>query len=266
MKKLSFLAIAFAAFALAACTGTKEPKAEDKTETKSFEQEQVEAKIKMEIDSIAADLNKLKQLPFVQEGSKFELTKEEKQAKPDYLLDAAVAEKAQTLAEKYRILSALSVDKKIAALYEMPVEEYDKAIAKLSAAIDDPSFKALEGTNGSFFETTDSLYKYMSENGRINQFWQLAAAGLVEQLFVMNKNADKFLSVFDNNAASDVTYRIVLVLDALDRLTQYDPEVKPVVEALAPLKELNATSVEQLKEQLAKAKEGIEAARKALIK
>lgn len=265
MKKLSFLAIAFVAFALVACTGNKAPKPEDVTEQKSFEQEQVEAKIKQEIDSIAKELGQLKQLPFIQEGSDFQLTKEEKQVKPDYLLSPSVAEEAQTLAEKYRILSALNVDKKIAALYEMPVEEYDKAITKLSADIDDPSFKVLDNAN-SFFENTDSLYKSMNENGRINQFWQLASAALVEQLFVINKNADKFLSVFDDKAASDVTYRLVLVLDALDRLTQYDPEVKPVTEALAPLKVLNATTVNELKAQLAEAKDNIDAARKALIK
>ncbi|MBO4819906.1 MAG: hypothetical protein J5548_00360 [Prevotella sp.] len=265
MKKLTLLAIAFVAFALVACKGSKDPKAEEKTEPKSFEQEQVEAKIKQEVDSIAALVGKLKQFPFVQEGTKFELTKEEKQVQPDYLLDAAVAEQAQTLAEKYRILSALSVDKKIAALYDMPVDAYDKAIAKLSADIDDPSFKVIDQAN-SLFETTDTLYKTMEQNGRINQFWQLASAGLVEQLFVMNKNAEKFLTVFDDQAASDVTYRIVLVLDALDRLTQYDPEVKPVAEALVPLKELNATSVKEFKDQLAKASDKIDAARKALIK
>ena len=72
----------------------------------------------MHIDSIAADLGKLKQLPFVQEGNGgITLTKEEKQVKPDYLLNANVAEEATTLAEKYRILSALNVDRKIAALY-----------------------------------------------------------------------------------------------------------------------------------------------------
>ena len=266
MKKLSFLAIAFAAFALTACfTGNKDPKAEEKTEQKSFEQDQVEQKIKQEIDSIAETMGQLKQLPFVQEGSKFELTKEEKQTKPDYLLEASVAEKAQTLTEKYRILSALSVDKKIAALYEMPVEEYDKAIAKLTADVDDPSFKDID-VNKSFFENTDTLYKAMEKNGRITQFWQLAAAGLVEQLFVINKNADKFLSVVDDKTAGDLTYHIVLVLDALGRLTEYDPEVKPVAEALEPLKVLNATKVDELKAQFAEAKDKIEAARKALIK
>ena len=140
MKKLSILAIAFAAIAFAACGGKKSAQAEEATDSlKSFEQQQIEASIKMHMDSIASELGKLKTLPFLNEGKDgITLTKEEKQVKPDYLLAASVADEATTLTEKYRIMSALSVDKKIAALYEMPVEDYDKAITKLAADINDP--------------------------------------------------------------------------------------------------------------------------------
>ena len=142
MKKLSILAIAFAAVILASCGGKKTDQPEAAQNEKSFEQEQIEASIKMHIDSIAAEIGQLKQFPFVQEGG-LTLTNEEKQVKPEYLLNPSVAEEAATLSEKYRILSALSVDKKIASLYEMPTDEYDKAIAKLTADINDPSFKVI---------------------------------------------------------------------------------------------------------------------------
>ena len=220
----------------------------------------------MHMDSIASELGKLKSLPFLNEGKDgITLTKEEKQVKPDYLLAASVADEATTLTEKYRIMSALSVDKKIAALYEMPVEDYDKAINKLAADINDPSFKAIEDTN-TIFETTTTLYDEMEKNGRINYFWQLAAAALVEQLYVINQNADKFLTAFNDDAAANVTFRIVLVLDAVNRLAQYDPDIEPVAKAIAPLETLNATTVAEMKEQLAKAKDQISAARKTLMK
>ena len=266
MKKLSILAIAFAAIAFAACGGKKNAQAEAGADSlKSFEQQQIEASIKMHFDSIAAEIGKLKQLPFVQEGNGgITLTKEEKQVKPDYLLAANVADNATTLAEKYRILSALNVDQKIAALYEMPTDEYDKAITKLAADINDPSFKAIENTN-TLFETSTTLYDAMNENGRINYFWQMASAALVEQLYLTNQNADKFLSAFDDDAAANVTFRIVLILDAVNRLSEYDPDIKPIAEALAPLEVLNATTVDELKTQLSEAKDKINAARKALI-
>ena len=267
MKKLSFLAIAFAVIALAACGGKKSAQADEATDSlKSFEQQQIEASIKMHMDSIASELGKLKSLPFLNEGKDgITLTKQEKQVKPDYLLPANVAEEATTLTEKYRIMSALSVDKKIAALYEMPTEDYEKAITKLAADINDPSFKAIEDA-GTIFETTSALYDEMEKNGRINYFWQLASAALVEQLYVCNQNADKFLSSFNDEAAANVTFRNVLVLDAVNRLAQYDPDIEPVAQAIAPLNALNATSVAEMKEQMAKMKDQINAARKALVK
>jgi hypothetical protein len=268
MKKLSFLAVALTAMVFASCGGNKNANAnEEAQEEKSFEQEQVEASIKMHLDSLAAEVGRLKQLPFVQndgEGA-LELTKEEKQVKPEYLANPANAENATTLAEKYRMLSILGVDKRIAALYEMPTDEYKAAINKLLADINDPSFKAIENAEN-IFETTEGLYNAMEENGRINFFWQLAAGSLVEELYIASQNTEKFLSVFDDDAASNVTFRIVLVTDAISRLAEYDEDIKPVAEAIEPLKVLNAISVDQLKSQLAEANEQIAAARAALVK
>ena len=245
MKKLTILALA--AIVFAACGGNKSANNEAEADTlKSFEQQQIEGFVKETKDGIA-------------------LTKEEKQVKPTYLLNADVADEATTLAEKYRVLSALNVDKRIAALYEMPVEDYDKAITKLAADIDDPSFKAIEDA-GSIFETSAALYEAMNQNGRINYFWQIAAAALVEQLYIVNQNQDKFLSSFTDDNAANVTFRIILILDATNRLSQYDPEIQPVAAAMAPLEHLNATSVAELKAQMQEMKAEIEAARKALVK
>jgi len=268
MKKSSFFAIAFATVVFAACGGNKTAQNAEEVDTlKSFEQQQIEASIKMHLDSISSEIGRLKQPGFVQESGDgvITLTKEEKQVKPGYLLSPSAAENATTLAEKYRLLSALAIDKRIANLYEMPTEEYEKAITKLAADINDPSFKEVEDAN-TIFETTNQLYDSMQKNGRINYFWQLAAASLVEELYLANQNSEKFLSTFDDEAASNVTFRIVLVLDAVDRLSQYDPDIQPVAAAIAPLGTLNATTVSELKAQLAEAKDNIDAARQALVK
>ena len=243
MKKLTIVAVAFAAIVFAACGGKKSANnAEEADSLKSFEQKQIEASIKMHMDSIASEISKMKQPTFIQEDNGgLSLTKEEKQVKPDYLLPANVAEEAATLAEKYRILSALGVDKRI------------------------PSFKNLENQSD-VFETTGKLYEQMEKNGRINYFWQLASAALVEELYIANKNADKFLSVFDDETASNITFRVILVIDAINRLSEYDPDIKPIADAIAPLEVLNATTVDELKKQLNEAKEGIDAARAALVK
>ena len=265
MKKLSMFAVAFAAMMFAACGGNKTAQtAEQEDSVKSFEQEQIEASIKMHFDSLASELGKLKQLPVVEKDGQITLTEEEKQVKPDYLLDLAAADNAMTLSEKYRVLSAIEVDKELAKLYEMPVDDYDKAIGKLVAEINDPSFKAVEEGEG-IYEATQALYDAMNENGRINYFWQIVATSLIEQLYITSQNTEKFIGSFTDDAAANVTFRIILIQDALDRLTEYDPEVSPVAQAIAPLAVLNATTVDELKSQLAEAKEQIASARNTLV-
>ena len=265
MKKLSIFAVAIAAMAFTSCGGNKSAQTAEQTDSvKSFEQEQVEAKIKIELDSLASELGKLKKLPVIQEGENgIQLSDKEKQVKPDYLLDPAVAENATTLAEKYRMLSALSVDKTIAKMYEMPIEDYDVAINKLLADINDPSFKEIEDAS-TIFETSQKLYDAMNANGRINYFWQLVATSLVEELYVMTQNTEKFISAFDDESASSITFRIVLLTDAVKRLATYDPDLEPVAAAIEPMTKLNAISVDQLKTQLAEAKEKISEARAEL--
>jgi hypothetical protein len=267
MKKLSFFAVVLAAVAFVACKGTQTDNNQDGTDSaKSFEQEQIEKNIKVQIDSLASDFGKLKPIPmFKKEGDKYALSDEEKQVKPDYLFAPSVAESAITLAEKYRALSALSVDKEVAKLYDMPTDEYDEAITKLASDINDPSFKVLDGA-GNVFEASSDLYNAMNENGRINYFWQLAASSIVEQLYVTSQNSDKFISAFDDESVSDITLRVALLQDAIERLSVYDPELKPITEAIKPLSVFNAITVDEFKGQLEQAKEDIAASHNSLIK
>ncbi len=266
MKKLSFYAVALAAMLFTACGGNKSSQTSDETQdVKSFEQEQIEELVKADLDSLAAGIGKLRKLAIVQEGENgIQLTDQEKQVKPDYLIDPAESKEATTLAEQYRMISALSVDKQVAALYGMPIEGYESAIAKLAADINDPSFKALEDVS-TIHETGEALYKAMNENGRINYFWQMVATSLVEELYIMTQNTEKFITAFDDESATDITGRLVLLTDAVTRLADYDIELQPVAEAIKPLFILNAISVDQLKEQLEQAKQQIAEARSILL-
>ncbi len=106
----------------------------------------------------------------------------------------------------------------------------------------------------------------MEENGRINYFWQLVATALVENLYVTAQNSEKFIESFDDDAAANVTFRIILLQDAVKRLCEYDTEIIPVANAIEPLSVLNATTVSELKTQMEEAKEQISQARAALVK
>ena len=266
MKKLSVFAVVIAVIALTACGGKKGGQTTEVTDSvKTFEQAQVEEKIKVELDSLAAEVGRLKALPFVQSSDNgIKLTDQEKQVKPEYLLDPAAADKATTLAEKYRMISTLSVDKSVAAMYDMPTEAYEAAINKLAADIDDPSFKEIDDAS-TIFETGQKLYDAMDKNGRINYFWQLVGASLVEEFYVLTQNIDKFMTAFDDESASNITYRIIILSDAVNRLANYDSEFEPIANAIKALEPLNAQSVDELKAQLADTKEKIAEARASLI-
>ena len=266
MKKISIYAVALAAVAFTSCGGNKSANEAEAEVEKSFEQEQVEAKIKLELDSLSAEIAKLKKIPILQVGEDgVQLTEEEKQVKPDYLLSPSVAENATTLAEKYRALSALCVDKQIAAMYDMPTDEYQAAISKLAADIDDPSFKEIDDVSN-IHETSQKLYDAMNANGRINYFWQMVAGSLIEEFYVMSKNTDKFITAFDDESATATTFRVVLLNEAVERLASYDPEFDSVAKVTETLAPLDAITVDQLKQQLEEAKENVAETRNELIK
>ncbi|MCQ2212292.1 MAG: hypothetical protein MJZ36_01495 [Bacteroidaceae bacterium] len=269
MKKLSFVVVALAAMVLASCGGNKtNQNAEEQTDSvKTFEQEQIEANIKVQIDSIASELGKLKALPIFAdtEDGTIALSEEEKLVKPEYLLDPAKANDAVTLSEKYRALAILNVDKFVAKSYDMPTEAYDEAIAKLAADINDPAFKAAQ-EEGPIAKNVQAFYDAEEESGRLNYFWQVATSAIVEQLYIMTQNTDKFIAAFDDEAASNVTFRVICLQDAINRLTAYDEELVEVAEAIKPLGVLNALTVDELKAQLNELKAQIAESRAALVK
>lgn len=265
MKKVKFLMMAVCAIVLASCAGKKQ-QADDEQELKSFEQEQIEESIKVQLDSIASVLGGLKALPILQQtkNGELQLTDEEKKVKPDYLLSPEIAKEAITLSEKYRVLVALSIDQTIAELYDMDTKAYNEATAQLLSDVNDPGFRIF-AENGDVVVESHEIYEAEVQSGRINYFWQAVAASLVEQMYILCQNQEKFLPVFDDDAVANLTLRIALLQDAINRLVEYDPELVEVSEAIKPLENLNATTVDELKSELGKLTNDITAARNQLI-
>lgn len=263
MKKFSFIVAAAAALVFASC-GNKTQSAEESQDTITFEQSQIEEKIMVELDSIADEWSKLAPVEGVFSNGKIVLSDEEIKAKPDYLLDLSTLDNLALLSQKYRALGVLAVDSKVAELYKMDVEPYNAAVSKIAADVNDPAIGVKN--NEDIADHIKTLYLAEKENGRINLFWEECAAVLVEELYVISQNTDKFMPAFNDESASQLTYHIALLKLALDDLATYDPSIQGLVEVLAPLNELNAISVDQLKEQLATMKPQIEGARAALLK
>lgn len=262
MKKFSFIVAAAAAMVFASC-GNNTKANQDSQDTVSFEQSQIEQKVMIELDSIADEWAKLEPVSGIYSNGKIQLSEDELKVKPDYLLDINATKDLTLLSQKYRAIGMLIVDRYVADLYKMDAEAYEKAIVALAADINDPAYSTMEQIDA---ENIKTLYDTQKNSGRINFFWEQATATIVEQLYVMSNNAEKFLPAFDDKSASDLTYHVALLKLSLDDLATYDQNIKALVEVLAPLNELNAISVDQLKEQLDKMKPQIAAAREALLK
>lgn len=262
------MAIAAVCVCMASCgNGKTNKKAAASQTTKSQVEIQQEEYIMMHVDSLAAEITRLKPLGFVEssEEGKIVLTEQEKQVKPDYLIGAAAINDLQTLSQKYRAAAIMYIDKWVASLYDMPVDEYDAALTKLYLDINDPQLKSIfasDDTAAAF----DEFYKASKENGRLNFFWDVCAAAIVEHTFIASQNSEKFLASFDDESASEFTLEIAMLTIAMDDLAEINPDYKEINEALKPIGVINAINVEQFREQLAQVKDEVAASRGSLLK
>lgn len=266
MKHISFLVTALVGLSLINCKGNSSNDDAEYTDSdKLYEEEQMDESFLLEIDSLALDFGDFGALPIIQDSADevIELTNEEKIAKPEYLLSPATGH-ASTIAEKYRKIGALSVDREIAYIYHMSPEDYEKAIMKLASEVNDPSLTEM-GFADNAFQVPGILYEAMSANDRGNYYWQIATASFIEQLFITSQNPEKFIDTFDDEAVAKVFQRLSLLRKTIGKLTKYDSELEPVMEAIRPLANLKASTTDEFKALLINQKEQIATARKALV-
>ena len=262
MKKFSLLVAAVAAMVFASC-GNKTAANQGNGDSVSFEQSQIEEKIMVELDSIIDQWHKLGPVDGIFANGKIQLSEDEMKVKPNYLLPASIVDDMSLLSQKYRAMGMLVVDKKVASLYKMDTDAYTAAITKIATDVND---NALQTAANGDMSDAKAFYEAEKEAGRINFFWETSAAGLIETFYVISQNQEKFIQAFDDQTASDMTYHIAVLKLALDDLATYDPNIKGLVDILAPLNELNAISVDQFKEQLEKMRPQIEKARAEMLK
>ena len=216
MKKISIVLMAASLVLLCACGNNQNKKKSETKTAENIEEQYIKEDLKIKLDSLVKEMGRLSTPAMVDiQNGTLTLTDKEKQHKPSYLLPASKADEAITLVEKYRIFTMLSCDMTIANLYGMPVDDYKQAIAKLLVDINNPAFNAIAETKSQ--DPLDSrIMKFYEESvkaGTLNLFWEAIAAGTVEQLYILTQNIDKFLPCFDDQAASEISYRFILVHD-----------------------------------------------------
>ena len=271
MKKSVLAIVAVAAVMLAAC-GNKQKAAETEADsTESFEEQQIKAGMNVQLDSLTNLWLGMKRRGVfgVDKEGNVVLTEAEKKVAPDYLFTPeGLKGKMETLSAKYRALTVFYVDKQIGDTYGM-TDVWTPAMKKLMSEIGDPALELLTTAPNEFNKDYEALnkkiYKMMEEEGRANFFWETAATSIVEQTYLISVNQEKLLAKMTDKDAEDLTYRIVLLMDAYEELSQYNPQLLQLLTVLQPLEKLNAVSVSQLRDQLNESKDAIANSRKLLF-
>lgn len=272
MNKISFLLVAVSIILFSACGNNqgKKKTTKETTKTTSIQEQYITADLKIKTDSLVASMDQLGMIPIfadAQQG-KITLTEKEKKVKPNYLLPVSKANDVVTLAQKYRAVTMYRIDMAIAELYGMPTADYKQTIAKLLVDINNPVFTAdlnEKAQNGELKGIINDLYNEQAEAGAINLFWEATASGIVEQVYILTKNIDKFIVCFDDQSASEITYRFTLVHDGIVSLIPFHPEMASLNKVLEPLYVINAINVKQLRDQLMELKGEIEIVRNTLL-
>ena len=229
----------------------------DTTETEltnNFEQSNIEASIKMHLDSLASEVSRIK---FVQDSKRSSIS-----TLPDsspFVSDIPNI----SLLGKIRLLGALDVDRRMLNSQSSTLD-YNK---KMKELLDDINYRLLNDytSHGTISDLSFQLYNGLESDGRINLYWHLATATVVEQLYILSQNKERLINVMSDEQVCNITFGQVLILDAINRLKQYDPELVEIAEAIAPLYSINATSTSELKSQIVEFKGDIEYARSIIL-
>lgn len=271
MKKLTVLLLA-ALLVVPSCKNQNKGSNNDQGKEPVTAEEILSEELKVNVSNLAESAKKMKRIPFATkkaDGS-FALTEKEKMVKPDYLLDPATANDLISFSQKYRVIAMLGADLMITNLYDMANTEYKNAINKILVDLNDDALNQIASIDWSmeneyFQEDFDTFVEEEYKAGRENFFWESTASFLVEQVYILTRNIDKFMPMFTDETAADVTFDFVCVHEGLVQMIAKYPEMSSLNEVLEPLYVINAITVDQLKEQLMSIKSDIEAARAFLL-
>lgn len=273
MKRIAIALLLISALIISACGNNSSKKKDAQTKSEPSLQEQyLTEDLIIKIDSLISGFQRLGVMPHIkaiQEGT-LVLTEREKREKPTFLMPLAKVNDLVTLSQKNRALAVYAVDKAIAELYGLPVEEYEKVIAQL--LIDTDNTALMEGAevnveiNALDVDTwVVTMGDEQMEKEQVHMFFETMAAGVLEALYFTSLDVPRYITYFDDQSAADVSYRFLLVVDGIESLLPYHPELESIKGILEPLKVINAMNVKQLEEQLNTLATEIETARNKLL-
>ncbi len=269
MKKLTIFLTAAAMVALISCNGGS--KTETVVDTAAVQQ--ITTEIQSQVDSLAKDFGNQTMAHYgaIIKGD-VKLSDKEKMVKPEYFVSPKTADVTATLIQKYRLLGVMSVDYNMAKMYNNDVTDYENAMLKIIYDLCDPAISNFrenlksENSVDEIPQHIGELYQDEVKNNRLVFFWEYNGAVTIEATYILAHNTDQMISSFNDEDVAKLTKRFSILIDCVNRLVPYMPEMTSLQKSLAPLSNFNATNVVQLKTQLFEQKEQIEKSRTELLR
>lgn len=221
------------------------------------EQEELEAGIVLQLDSLAMSLSEIyddNSFITLFNSDSIRLTDDQLKVKQDYLLTENDLIQLVELSQKYRAYAIAMTDSHVRKLYNLNGDaSFSAAIGKLQMDINDAALEKMkgEGTDAVFSaETYRVFYNEMKEAGRLDYFYDATTAIAVETLFLLSNNIDIYSLRLNDAAAVAITKHMQTTIQALKLLAQYRPQLHQVLLTIKPMAGINATNAAELKQQL----------------
>lgn len=232
MKKATLITV-LALVALNAATSCRNGKSTMK-QTKQAEQEILAAYRADIADSVLEAVDSLAQqyIANIQDGSlaiENLLTERESLVKPKYLFNPADADRLITRRQKTAALAFLITERPMRIAYGMPVDEADRAIARLLSDLNYPLdidvMKEL-----SISENTRRVYEMCREKNQVQYFWEVQTDAMINVSYLIASNPDIYYTRLTDEQVMKHTSAFDGMMEALERIAVDDRKMQRVLD------------------------------------
>lgn len=221
----------------------------------------LEGYVKVQMDSLLSGFESIEFL------SEVKLTRTQKLLKPQYLYSPKHQKDLLTLSQKYKAVVVYSIDREVAKLFGMGVGDYDIAIQKLLLDLGSISLeKYVSGEIDDDLTFYQEFYQESLENERMDIFWEVFSASLLETLYITSKNLNTFTPYYTDASIASLTNRLQSLNIALRALIPYHEEMNSLFKVINPLYSLNAKTVLDFRRQVKNLNSQISLSRNYLLK
>ena len=262
MKKIKLILVASWCCLLISCFGGSSNKKNETKVVSNLEKIYITKELKIEMNALVANLVRLGEFKFIERV----LTPKEKKVEPTFLLDL---EKAKTLATRNEKLSAVMmyyVDMQVAKLYDLPLENHKNVITKLEQEINSPMVvDELTETTSVTRNDLYSLYDSSLKTKELDKFWLQLTAGLIENMYVISHDPDRYLVGMTDDYASRLGRILKITAKATLLVQDLHPQLKSLNQVMTPIYKINAVKTSELREQILTNKAEIEKVRAYML-